>query len=277
MFDIFEYKDKLKNWFVQKGRVITYASIDDDFILYLGTDPIESVDLLVHKYDLQFTQDTFIGEVGDTITVDVLLTDCDGAVSGETITLVGNNSEYTSNTNSQGVASFSISDLSESGEYTFVASYGTLEAECTVINALYFDDTSTNTTSRYFVNTASETTISYENNKIKMTCGTEVGRNGIELRNGTALPLENLKGKNIKFKVDLSGVTRKMNCNIKQTVGGSTTSNTDTHISTDGTITSNVLTIDENATMVRMQIIPNTSASGDIYYLTNWTVWAVDE
>lgn len=140
MFDIFEYKDKLKNWFVQKGRVITYASIDDDLVLYVGTDPIERVDLLVHNYDLQFTQSTYIGEVGDTITVDVLLTDCDGAVSGEAITLTGDGSEYTSNTNSNGVASFSISDLSTVGTFTFTASYGSVSAECTVINAYFLDD-----------------------------------------------------------------------------------------------------------------------------------------
>lgn len=61
-------------------------------------------------------------------------------------------SEYTSNTNSNGVASFSISDLSSSGKYTFEASYGSLTAECEVINALFYDDGITDTASWDMVN-----------------------------------------------------------------------------------------------------------------------------
>lgn len=98
--------------------------------------------------DFSFETLTPIVEVGDTISLKaVLLDQYSVGIEDAEITVTVGSSEYTSNTNSSGVASFSISDLSSSGKFTFEASYGSLTAECEVINALFYDDGITDTAS----------------------------------------------------------------------------------------------------------------------------------
>jgi len=119
---------------------------------------------------LQFSEDTVIAEVGDTIPLSVTLKDAYGVgVKNVAVTLTGGGSSYTSNTNSQGVASFSISDLSTGGKYTFTASYGSITAECTVINAMMYDKAITGQDSN-------QKWINYSN--------TTVGANGTSLDSG---------------------------------------------------------------------------------------------
>ena len=49
-------------------------------------------------------------------------------------------SEYSATTNADGTASFTVSDIAESGIYEFVAKYDDLSDDCTVTNALFYDD-----------------------------------------------------------------------------------------------------------------------------------------
>lgn len=116
-------------------HTLSIAYAGDDYY----TQSTATLTILINSYEFTLSDSSLIVEVGDTINLSATLLKNGNPFSGETITLVcSDGSEYTSNTNSQGIATFNISDLSTTGEFTFTASYGSLEAECTVINGVFY-------------------------------------------------------------------------------------------------------------------------------------------
>lgn len=167
----------------------------------------------------------------------------------------------------QGVGNVDISASAVIDGSTFVSETYSIY-DCT-----YFDDTSTNTTSRYFINTQSGTSISYENNKVKITCGSQNGRNMIELRTPT-IPFASISGERVRFEVDLSGIPNSMRCNIIQTINGTSVTTNGEIITEDGTCYVEA-DIDPTATLVRFQVRPISSVENDTYYITNFKVYPI--
>ena len=118
-----------------------------------------------HDYSLTFAQSTYTA-TGGSATLEVTLTDGGNVVSGETVTLTGSDSSvYTSITNQNGIASFTVTGLTSATSFT--ATYSNITATCTVLTTLYapvLDGTEQITT----INTYTPTIV---NNELCTGCG----------------------------------------------------------------------------------------------------------
>ena len=93
-------------------------------ITLLGDDGGES-----HDYSLSFSESSYTA-IGGNVVLECILLDGGVVVPNATVTLSDGTSQYSSITNSSGVASFSLTGLSSSGTYT--CSYGNVSDTCTV-------------------------------------------------------------------------------------------------------------------------------------------------
>lgn len=235
----------------------TYLLINDEF----------------NEYSLSLTCDQDIISVdGDDATFIAVLKHNGVVCEGKYITFHANGIEQSIKTDQNGIATF-VYEPQGAGLVNVIASFMLLQETFVLYDTFYYDDTSTDTTSNYFINSQSGTSISYENNKVKITCGTQNGRNMIELRTPKA-PLADISGKKVRFEVDLSAVTRRMQCNIIQTINGASVTTNGEIITEDGTCYVEG-DIDPTATLVRFQVIPVSSAQNDTYYLTNFKVYSI--
>lgn len=152
---------------------------------------------------------------------------------------------------------------------------GRLQSEIySILDAIYYDDCGTDTKSKYYINGADGTAKSYENNSIKVVCGTTSNRNYLFLRTqeNSGL-LASLQGKTVKFKCDITGLNGKT---VKAQIRyNASTSSGYTSITSDGTIETNSLTIPSDATSVSFEIIPENWSSENTYYCKNFTVYPV--
>ena len=224
--------------------------------------------------NLKGSSDTFlklfavepIVEVGDTINLIAFLYDGFGqAKANEQITVSVGNSTYTSNTNSQGVASFSISDLSTEGTYSFTASYGSLTATCSVINAIFYDDATTDRNTEYYLNTT-YTSISHLNNEYEVTLGS--AGQYVDLRSISS----SLTGKTVVCSVDVelpTGVSARL-----RTYELSNSYATQ-YISGSGTLLLENIAVGE-ATSGYFRIELKDVSDGDKFKFKNWTVYPTD-
>lgn len=126
-------------------ELVESIGVDTDEVFRIDMEDIDNKIKLInfnvesHDYELQFSQDTYITQVGDTLEIEVSLFDYNNPISDAVIVLNTGSSYYTSITNQQGIATFNISNLSTSGKFTFIASYGSLITECEVINGIFVD------------------------------------------------------------------------------------------------------------------------------------------
>ena len=150
-----------------------------------------------HNYSLEFSQSEYVAENGSA-TLECSLLDNGFVVSGETVSLTGSDgSQYTSITNTNGVATFTVSVTVET---SFSASYQTSTANCSVVTYYFLDNCSSDNTSQY-----TDVTINSSSNSIlKSYNSTEnaykvYGTGGDRFR---ALLIPNIRGKdNIKISI----------------------------------------------------------------------------
>ena len=98
--------------------------------------------LIEHDYGLSFSQSSYVA-VNGFATLEMTLEDNSVAVGGATISVTGSDSSvYTGTTNSQGVASVTVSNISSLT--TFTASYQNVTATCTVnvSSYIFYDECS---------------------------------------------------------------------------------------------------------------------------------------
>lgn len=220
-----------------------------------------------HDYDVSFTQDTFIGEVGSSISVSVLVTDMNEPVNGAGVILKSNiGTTYTSNTNSSGIATFSISDLSEIGTYTFEASYGSLTATCNVLIPIYWDKVTSDNSSNYYVNTT-KNSFTYNSNGYYVLSSINTGQDMyVDLRGYKDV----INGKKVRFEADceLNGNT----ISIAITASGIKTQNytQDGVIYIEGTVSS-------SSTTSYLRILKSNATSGDSIKIKSFLVYFIDE
>ena len=99
-----------------------------------------------HDYSLSFGADSYVA-VGGSVTLECTLL-MDGVVlSGATVSLSDGTSQYSSITNTNGVAIFNVTGVSS--DVTFTATYMNATATCTVKGLLFYDDCSSDQTSQY--------------------------------------------------------------------------------------------------------------------------------
>ena len=113
-----------------------------------------------------------------------------------------------------------------------------------LIDATYYDDTSSDKSSNYFV--ASGCSITHSTDKYIATMGSTY--RFIELRTNSDL-LNALKGKDVKFKVTIETST---NTTVRVMVNGTATGDNST--STDATIETSLVSIPSDATSVYFRI-----------------------
>ena len=90
-------------------------------------------------YHIEFSEDSYVA-VGGSATLEIMLQENYAPKSGATVTVTGSDSSlYTGITNSSGIASITVSNIS--AETTFTASYSGATATCTVTtHTIIFDD-----------------------------------------------------------------------------------------------------------------------------------------
>lgn len=96
------------DFYVPTGTISTYknANYPSSATYNEYTPPI------VHNYVIEFDESSYVSCDG-SCTVTATLTDNNSAVSGETITLTGTGSSMTATTDSNGIATFNLSSISE--------------------------------------------------------------------------------------------------------------------------------------------------------------------
>ena len=107
-----------------------------------STSTAQTLTVLDHSYSLAFSQSSYPATSGSA-TLELTLLDNSVPVSGATVGISGSDSSsYTGLTNSQGIASVTVSNISSLT--TFTASYSNVSAQCTVDiqSYLFYDDCS---------------------------------------------------------------------------------------------------------------------------------------
>ena len=113
------------------------------------TSSAVSVVVYTHSYSLSFSQSSYVAS-GGSATLELTLLDNNVAVSGATVTVTGSDgSVYNGITNSQGVASVTVSNISTT--ITFTASYSNVSDTCQVIvsSYIFYDDATADNSSQY--------------------------------------------------------------------------------------------------------------------------------
>ena len=143
-------------------------------------------------------------------------------------------------------------------------------------DCIYYDGATSNKNSNYFIMSTDGTSISYENNSYKITCGSNTARNYVDLRsNNPALNVNDLKGKKVKFEVNITGLNGK---SIRLDAWDSSTSlGTTPYSSSDGNRSLEV-TIPSNPTLLLFRVSPLNNEvwhQGDTYYFKDFMIYPI--
>lgn len=120
----------------------TVVGVYDGDSTYASSTGNVSLTVSDHSYSLAFSQASYTA-TGGSATLSVTLLDNNVAVSGATVSVTGSDSSlYTGITDSSGIASVTVTNIS--AETTFTASYSGATATCTVTvqSYLFYDDCS---------------------------------------------------------------------------------------------------------------------------------------
>jgi len=112
-----------------------------------STSPVVSVSVN-HSYSLSFSQSSYVAS-GGSVTLECTLLEDNVAMSGASVTVTGSDgSVYNGITNSQGIASVTVS---VTGETIFTATYSNVSDTCTVTvsSYLFYDDCTSDRSSEY--------------------------------------------------------------------------------------------------------------------------------
>lgn len=149
-----------------------------------------------HSYSLAFSAASYVA-TGGSATLECTLLDNNVPVEGATISVSGSDSSlYSSITNSSGIATVTVSNVT--GTLSYTCSYSNVSDTCTVIatSYLFYDDATTDSSSRY---TKADTKCSFtydSNGYYVLSKTTSGGTSGIKI-NDTTFP------KNVKITVDV--------------------------------------------------------------------------
>ena len=173
-----------------------------------------------------------------------------------------------STTNSQGKATFTYNGTG-SGINNFVAESGNLVSQpSTVIDALYFDDMSTDTNENYYINTTNNS-ISYDSMNKKLVI-TALSSNGmyVDLRG----LLNQVKGKTIKIEVDVEPV----NCSVRlQCYPQGSAINLTNLVSTAITLVTEPYDVPSDSTNAFFRITGSYVSSQSSFTFKNWKIYVV--
>ena len=156
-----------------------------------------------------------------------------------------------------GVAKYVYSAIG-AGKKEIYAKKGSLQTESySIWDCIYYDDISSDTNANYYLNTSSGTSLAYDstNQKLTVTCGSNNSQNYVDLRtSNSALDLNDLKGKTVRFKVNIINTAQK-DLQLRVYEGS-----TQIASSTDWTTASGEVycdaTISSNASVVYFRIFP---------------------
>ena len=153
-----------------------------------------------------------------------------------------------------------------------------METSPFLLDCIYYDPVTSDTNSNYYINSADGTSIAYDstNEAMKITCGSNTGRNNVDLRtSNSALSLDDVKGKTVRFKVNISNLNGKP---ARLKIAGNNRDisvtdwfTTDGEYYVDGEIPS-------DATLVLFQINTANNSSwttGSIYYFKDFELYPI--
>lgn len=147
-----------------------------------------------------------------------------------------------------------------------------------IIDAIYYDDCTSDTHDRYSVNTSAGNTIEFDDNDecLVLTVGSS-NRYVAADTTKSAFTLSDYTGKSVRFKVDVNP-SRSCALQIVQVVNGQNrvTPETLEYVSTATTLSLDA-DIDENASRVQFRVTASGTGatSGDTVDITNWTIYQI--
>lgn len=178
---------------------------------------------IIGKYvtGLTITGDKTVIQTNDTVNLTIKATDLDNiGVPNKNIKLYKNNTLWqtlTTDTNGE-------INVSYTGEGTGVLNIqavhgGIIQSETySILDCIYFDPCTSDTTSRFYVDTSRDNSIAFSTDKLVLTLGT--GNQFTRLDTDTsALTLSDYVGKSVRFKVDVTP-SRMGRVQISQYVSG---------------------------------------------------------
>lgn len=166
-----------------------------------------------------------------------------------------------------------------SGEHSFRVKYGTIQSEIfTLEDCLYYDSATSDTSSRYHVDTTKDNSIAFSDSSLVVTCGSQyrylqLGY-GVGMSNLYLTSASDWVGKNIIFKADVQ-TSSKVRIHIIEYVEGYTNITTDnSEIQEDGTI-SGKASISNNATKILFRVDAQNSRQGDVIKINNLRIYPI--
>ena len=195
---LLEMKDQLISELADKGVT---ASYDPSTGLLGLIGRISDIQTGGSCYHIEFSEASYVA-VGGSATLEIMLQENYAPKSGATVTVTGSDSSlYTGITNSSGIASVTVNNISS--QTTFTATYSNVSTQCTVTvsNVLFYDDATTDKSSNYsgcitFRNTQACMGLTYESNNTRY----KLTENGSKAHNLHIIPLDGYK--NIKIEYD---------------------------------------------------------------------------
>lgn len=161
------------------------------------------------------------------------------------------------------------------GKLNIVAESGTFLSETyEVVDAIYYDTCTMDTSSRYSVNTSVGNSIGFVDNSLRLQVGSS-NRYVAADTNQSAFTLSDYTGKSIRFKVDVNP-SRSCALQIVQVVDGQNQVTTSDYVNSQSTISIDA-SIDENATRIQFRVLANGTGAttGDTVNINNWTIYEI--
>ena len=121
-------------------------------------------------YHIEFSEDSYTA-VGGAVTLECIVQQNYAPLPNVTVSLTDGSSVYSSITNNNGVASFSLTGLA-SGTTTATATWSTLTATCTITNLLFYDKATTGEANSNYTKTNSGIVVATDDYGTTVSCTT---------------------------------------------------------------------------------------------------------
>lgn len=178
-------------------------------------------------------------------------------------------------TDSNGIASFDYTGVG-AGLLNIIAKLkdSTLQTEIFALeDCIYYDSATSDTSSRYYLDTSKNNSIAFSDGSLVFTCGSQYRYVQLGGNNGVS-NVSDYTGKNVIFKADVQ-TSSKVKINIIEYVDGYVVITTDnTEIQEDGTITGKA-SISSNATRVLFRVDAINSTQGDVIRINNLRIYPI--
>ncbi len=172
-------------------------------------------------------------------------------------------------TNKDGIAILNYTGTGR-GKLNINATCDTLETDTyTFEDCIFYDPVKNDTNGKYYIQSTNGTTLTYDNNMLTLTGGTNTNQHYVDLRSIANL----VRGETVNFSVDtiLKGISARLEVRAGTTTSSMPIVKNSTYTTEDGTITLHDIKIPDKPYIV-FRINPRYTSPGDTYLFKNWKI-----